>query len=459
MAERQGNGLLIRHWVTGGLVRLQYSPPHNMLANTFCSSPWFHIKIGLNGDYHVCRWAKELPTGLNISTTSIMEFYNSKPMRTLRQDFLAGRQPSKCEVCYYQDQFGKVSGRLRQLNKSAIRTDHFTASLLSSPHKHLFEHSLDNAGVSSHFPTDLQVDLGNTCNSACVFCDPRSSSRLHQEYKKLHKLSPTVFETYPDFACWADRADLVDSFCRQIQALPDVKYIHFLGGETLYNRAFYRICDSLPAKMIVGTTTNGTIYTPELENIISKFDEFHLGISIESVSSLNDYIRYPSNIDNILGNIHKFLELRNQHSGLHLELRITPNLFTIYELDHLFEFMIDNDITAESCNILYRPECLRMELLPDDIRAETIQRLETVSAKLGNHQKQINTRRKDLSQAVIAQTANEYLNFLRTYQRPDNYIELQQQLVKFLHAFESQRNNRITDHAPRYQEFLHSIGY
>jgi len=430
-----------------------------MLANTFCSSPWFHIKIGLNGDYHVCRWAKETATGQNIATTTIMEFYNSAVMKRLREDFLSGQRPAECEACYYQDSFGKVSGRLRQLNKSAIRVDQFTGSLLSSPHRHLFEHSLDHAGVSSHFPTDLQIDLGNVCNSACVFCDPRSSSRLHQEYKKLHKLSPQVFEAYSDFANWADDPALVDSFCHQIRALPDVRYIHFLGGETLYNPAFYRICESLPTDMIVGTTTNGTIYTPELEDVITRFDEFHLGISIESVTDLNDYVRYPSRIDQVLDNIHKFLALRLYHPRLHLELRITPNLFTIYELDQLFEFMIENDITAESCNILYRPECLRMELLPNDIRSETIDKMQSVCDRLGHYDQQVNTRRKDLSRTVIAQTANEYLNFLQTYQRPDNYIQLHKQLAEFLHAFEQSRNNRITDHAPRYREFLYSIGY
>jgi MoaA/NifB/PqqE/SkfB family radical SAM enzyme len=430
-----------------------------MISKTFCSSPWFHVKIGLNGDYHVCRWAQETATGQNIATTTIMEFYNSSVMKQLRQDFLAGQQPPQCQVCYYQDQFGKVSGRLRQLNKSAIRVDHFAESLLSSPHRSLFEHSLDNQGVSSHFPTDLQVDLGNTCNSACVMCDPRSSSRLQHEYKKLHELSSKVFAKYQDFSNWADNPELVENFCQQIGALPYVRYMHFLGGETLYNPAFYRICQQLPSAMIVGTTTNGTIYSDQLENLISRFDQFHLGISIESVTDLNDYIRYPSQIGTVLENIHKFLALRQRHPGLHLELRITPNLFTIYELDQVFDFMIEHNIIAESCNILYKPECLRMELLPEDIRQETIQKLERVCKQLGPYQNQVNTRRSDLSRSVIAQTANEYVNFLRGYQRPDNYLELQKQLVEFLHTFESLRQNRITDHAPRYREFLHSIGY
>ena len=430
-----------------------------MLKDSFCSSPWFHIKIGLNGDYHVCRWAQETVTGYNIADTSLTEFYNSQPMRQLRAQFLQGQRPTQCETCYYQDSFGKVSGRIRQLNKSAIRQDHFELSLRASPHWPLFEHSWDNLGASSHYPTDLQIDLGNLCNSACVMCDPRSSSRLQTEYYQLHQLKPQVFAHYPKFVSWATDAGLVEKFVKQVRALPYVRYIHFLGGETLYNQAFYTICEQLDSDMIVGTTTNGTIYNERLEQLIPRFREFHLGISIESVTALNDYVRWPSQIDQVLINIQRFVDLRNRYPGLHLELRITPNLFTISELDGLFDFMLDHDLIAESCNILYKPECLRMELLPEDIRSETIERMQRLCDRLGAYTTQVNTRRSDLSKQVIAQTANEYLNFLKTYQRPDNYIQLQNQLKDFLHGFEQVHKNSILDYAPRYTQFLRSIGY
>ena len=57
-----------------------------------------------------------------------MEFYNSDAMRQLRLDMLSGNKPTACEPCYYQDQFGKLSGRVRQLNKSAITMTEFPLS-------------------------------------------------------------------------------------------------------------------------------------------------------------------------------------------------------------------------------------------------------------------------------------------------------------------------------------------
>jgi len=389
-----------------------------------------------------------------------MQFYNSEPMRQMREQLLAGQKPHSCEPCYYQDSFNKLSGRVRQLNKSAINLTEFPLSFRSSPHLPVFEYSADMQGASNHFPTDLQIDLGNTCNSACIMCDPTASSRLVSDYKKLSKLDSRLFAEPRPYRSWTEDQATVDRFVQELQTFPYLRYIHFLGGETLYNQAFYDICEHLDGQdLIVGTTTNGTIYDERIEQLIPKFKEFHLGISIESVTKLNDYVRYPGPTDQILANILKFVELREKYPGLKLELRITPNLFTISELDQVFLFMMEHDIIAESCNILHQPRCLRMELMPDDIRQETISRLQGIVDCAGNYEPQINTRRSDLSQQIIAQLANEYLEFVKTYIRPADADESLKELVSFLKSFESIRNNTILDYAPRYKDFLRSIGY
>ena len=430
-----------------------------MLKDSFCSSPWVHIRLTYDGSYDVCRWSKNGVTDFNIRTTSLMQFYNSEPMRDLREQLLAGNKPKECEPCYYQDSFGKLSGRVRQLNKSAIGLAEFPLTFRSSPHLPIFEYSNNHSGVSSHFPTDLQIDLGNTCNSACIMCDPTASSRLAADYKKLTKLDSRLFSEPKPYRSWTEDCDVVDRFVTELQSFPYIRYIHFLGGETLYNQAFYDICENLSGDMIVGTTTNGTIYDDRIEQLIPKFKEFHLGISIESVTDLNDYVRYPGPTNQILENILKFVALRNQHPGLKLELRITPNLFTISELDQVFEFMIEHDIIAESCNILHQPRCLRMELMPEDIRQETVSRLQAIVDRLGSYTTHVNTRRSDLSRHIIAQLANEYLGFVKTYTAPDDAEESKKELVNFLKSFETIRNNSILDYAPRYKDFLRHIGY
>lgn len=437
-----------------------------MFSKSFCSSPWFHLRLTYNGDFNECRWYKENTTvaPMNISTTSIMEFYNSDRMRQLRSDLLNGQSPTGCTTCYYEDTFNKLNGRTRQLLKSAIKINDFDRTTRSSPHYQRFLHSQENHGHSNYQPVDLQIDLGNICNSACIMCDPVASSQLHNDYKKLHKLNSTLFKNPAEYQSWTQDPDTLDRVIAEIIAIPNLKYIHFLGGETLYNQAFYVICDRLieanvAKDIIVGTTTNGTIYSKHLEHIIPQFKEFHLGISIESVTKLNDYVRYPGKIDSILPIINQFLTLRNTMK-LYISLRITPNIFTISEIDQIFEYMIGHKVIAESCNILFEPACLRVELMPTGIREQIIKKLDQLIVKYNvNKTYNINVRCPSIIDEVIANTIIEYHTFLSTYIAPTDIEFQRKQLVIFLKSFESIRDNSIVDYAPEYEQFLKNYGY
>jgi len=295
-------------------------------------------------------------------------------------------------------------------------------------------------------------------------CDPVASSQLHAEYKRLHKINSTQFANPADYQSWTRDPETLERFVKELITIPDLKYIHFLGGETLYDPAFYTICErlteaGLAKNIIVGTTTNSTIYDARVERLITEFKEFHLGISIETVTPLNDYIRYPGKIDNILANIDRFLALRN-NSQLYISLRITPNIFTISEIDQVFEYMIEKNVIAESCNILFEPNVLRIELLPDDIRNEIIVKLDQLIAKYNLRKTDhVNIRKSDIIPDVIANVVLDYYQFLTTYQRPGDADVARTQLVRFLKTFETNRQNSILDYAPRYEQFLRHYGY
>ena len=436
-----------------------------MLKNSFCSSPWFHVRVSHDGSFEQCRWGKDCKTTNNIKDTSVLQFFNSKDMTQLRTELLNGNSPEICSNCYYEDKFDKLNGRYRQLNKSAIFKKDFDLSLRSSPHYNDFLYSYNNNGHTTKTPVDLQIDLGNTCNSACIMCHPRFSSRLESEYKKLNKINSDFFKIEKDVVSWTRDSKLIEKFVNEISSFEDIKYIHFLGGETLYDEAFYTITEKLieigmSKKITIGTTTNGTVFDERIKNIISNFKSFHLGISIETVTELNDYIRYPSKIDSVLDNIKEFISLRNENPNIFISLRITPNIFSIYEFDKTFEFMVENNVTAESCFILNNPACLSMEILPNDIRNDILMKFETVVKKYNlKESKIVNTRNPNLIQSVNADTFLDYYNFMQTYKPLPNIEEERYNLVKFLKSFETIRKNSIIDYAPRYTNFLRHYGY
>jgi len=437
-----------------------------MFKNTFCSSPWFHLYLKNDGTYETCRWASNKKLNQHMQDVSLQDFYNGPDMSNLRTQFLNGETPNICNSCQYEEKFNKLGGRKKQLLKSGITDNEFELKFRSSPHYQHFKYSWENNGKSSYYPTDLQIDLGNTCNSSCIMCSPEFSNRLEADYKLLNKENPDIFHQHKLKRNWTHDPDLIDRFVEELVKLPDIKYIHFLGGETLYMKSFYQICDKLiesglSKNLIIGTTTNGTVYNEKLIHYIKNFRQFHLGISIETVTKLNDYIRYPSNIVDVLTIIEKYKSIQNVVDNLFITLRITPNIFTIYEFDEFARYIIENKLSVESCNILTTPSMMRIELLPSDIREEIINKLENV-IKYYNLKKDntiINIRNNEFINEVIANNIIEYYDFMKNFKEPDNVEEERYKLVKFLKAFERLRSNRITDYAPRYTEFLTNYGY
>ena len=437
------------------------------LNDNFCSSPWFHVRIDPAGQYLPCRWSSHQdPTGYYVANTSIAEFMNSDIMSGIRARMLDGNGITMCSACLYEDTNNKVSGRQKQLLKSAISLNNFEKTFCSSPHWGVFEYSSKNQGRTTKLPVDLQIDLGNTCNSACIMCGPTYSSRLATEYHTLSKLEPLLFKAREPFKNWADDSTQVDKFVDELSQIPNIKYIHFLGGETLYLKSFYSICNKLVdagiAKDIsIGTTTNCSIYTDELVNIIRNFKHVHLGLSVESFNEVNDYIRWPSDISVVKSNIKKFLDLRDQ-TDLHLSLRITPNILSVYHLPEVFEFMIQNKITAESCNILHNPSCLRLELLPKELLGTVVDKINQVVQTynlVDVNEKIVNRRREDLVDPVIAQVIFEYKHLLENIKEPADVEQERCNLVKYIRAFEQVHKNTVLDYLPEYEEFLRSYGY
>ena len=396
----------------------------------------------------------------------MVDYVNSDVMRALRLDLLDGNPVNICRACYYEDSMNKVSGRQRQLLKSAITLNNFDKTFCSTPHWDMFAYSANNQGYTEYLPIDLQIDLGNTCNSGCIMCTPKYSSRLAVDYIKLHQHNPDLFASNIPGKNWADDQQLVDKFIAELVELPNIRYIHFLGGETLYLKSFYDICERLielgiSKNIILGTTTNGTIYSPRLENIISFFKEVHLGVSVESLHSINDYIRWPSNVNQVRTNLDAFLTLRDK-TNLQVSLRITPNILSIFHLDTIFKYMLDNQVIAESCNILYDPSCLRIELLPEELIQQSLDKINKVIndySLVPNHEIILNRRSSEFIKPVISAVIFEYKHLLENMDAPNNLESERKNLVKFLKSFEQLRENSVLNYLPEYEEFLRSHGH
>jgi hypothetical protein len=180
-------------------------------------------------------------------------------------------------------------------------------------------------------------------------------------------------------------------------------------------------------------------------------------MSVETLSPINDYVRYPSQQIRTKELLDKWVELGRQQDWL-MHIRVTPTCLTMHELTTVYEYAWQNNIAVESSNFIDRPEFFRIAVLPKAQRqqiAQTLQQwIDTHSVPA--HDQIINTRDPNVTQAHIIQDAQSYLTYLtsavdESYRLPD--------LMVYLKHLESNRGNSILTYLPQYEDLFRSAGY
>ena len=418
------------------------------------------MRINNSGSYESCRWQnKTVETRVNfkhnIRNQTPLDYFQTT-MSDLRQQLLEGQAPDICRNCYNMEQHGKVSGRMRQLLKSGIQTSWFEKTLAGSPLRADLDYTNQHQGHTTCTVSDWQIDLGNYCNSACVFCSPESSSRLATEFLQLN-----MIDQIPP-ASWCDNPVLIEKFIQDLQASDQLHYLHFIGGETLITPGFEKILTALIdcglAKQItVGFTTNLTVWRDNIVDLLAQFRNVNLGMSIETMTALNDYVRWPSQIDKVNDLLTRWTKTAKKHNWL-VQLRITPTCLTLHELHTVYEYAWQHNIAVESCNFVDCPEFMRISVLPPEQRDDTRQKLSNWINERAtlNPDTVINTRDPNRAHDQILQDARSYLNHLD--QVPDESDRLPD-LVSYLKRLESSRGNSILTYLPEYETLFRSAGY
>jgi sulfatase maturation enzyme AslB (radical SAM superfamily) len=423
---------------------------------TFCPSPWFHMMIDNSGHYKYCRWASRTTLESQPRSSSIIQWFQDGT-KDIRRSMLHGQILPGCQKCHDMEKHGKVSGRLRQLIKIGVDPDNFDKSFVSTPWIDQFKKTLANNGVTDQWPQDWQINLGNYCNSACLFCEPEYSSRLASEFKKIGLIDRLPADN------WSTDSEKFNEFVKVLAQSPKLSYLHFIGGETLITPAFKKILaalvnQGLSKNIIIGFTTNLTTWDQSVVDLLSEFHEVNLGMSIECIHALNDYLRYGGNINDSLKILNQWLDLAEKLKWL-VQLRITPTVFSIWHLDTVYEYAFQHQLSIESCNFLDHPADMRPSVLPVGLREIVIEKLQSWVLKceqITMSRAVINTRARDTARQQIVEDARSYIHYLKT--QPDESHRLPD-LVRYIKLMEKNRGNSILDYLPEYETILRSAGY
>jgi len=424
------------------------------------------MRIRSDGSFEACRWghsenAFHKNNYGNIKDIS-PDIWFQNQMGEFRKELINGNgyDTEVCSECFKMENHGKISGRQRQLLKTGIQdTEDFEKTFAGSPWINEFNKTVTNKKTNL-LPQDWQIDLGNLCNSGCVMCHPMSSSFLETEFKKIGILN----EKQP--TSWVRDSKALENFFDCIDKSPKIAYMHFIGGEPLIIPAFKKILkrlidNKLNENITVGFTTNLTVWDEELVGILKQFPNLNIGLSVECLDPVNDYVRYGSDISTVKSILNQWRDFAKEFEGWLVQIRTTPTLLTIQKLDTIYEYAWDNNFSVESCNFLEDPDFLRPTVLPMQYRNLAIDNLQQWIDKnentcLTKEHPVINSRHPDFTRQYLIEDAKSYINYLKN---GEDESHLMGNLVDYLQKLEKTRQNSILDYIPHYEPILKSFGY
>jgi len=415
---------------------------------SFCIGPWSEIRIDADGSMNFCHAASSnmIPPEDNISKMGILEYFEGSPsVQSARSALSKGSEVDRCYRCYQDEQGGLISNRERRNLQAAIFPGH---DLVPSAHE-AWPRILTWAK-----PRFYHVSLSNLCNMACLMCDAKLSSLLAATQRSAGVISNET----PILRDWTQDETVWKNFVQHLLENDQIACLHFMGGEPMYHKRFWQVLDTLidnnHCDFALTFVTNGTRYDGEIVTKLKKFRSVAVEISIESLDSSNDYIRYPSHYRDIAQNIEHYLGHRCKEFDV--VLRSVPQLLSASRYDRLLEFALDHRVMIDS-NVLYSPDFMALNMLPESIKQEVVNRLDKFVTHQTRPVEDLNIRNiTDIqrSLSIHAKRIIDQINFPCT-----DADHKWQSLVAYCKKMDRVRNLDVTEMVPDLAEHFINWGY
>lgn len=366
-------------------------------SSTFCVLPWIHLATRPNGDMRLCCNANSSGAGsdheiglvknesgrpANFGKELVMSAWNNEYMRSVRSNMISGNIPASCKKCFDEESRGVVSKRMWETGEW-VEEGIDIEELVNQTHE-------DGSIPEKLIYLDLR--LGHSCNLKCIMCSPHDSSKWVQDQKKLIPLlkDPIVIQQMS----W-DRKDFNNfwhenpEFWKEIYAqIPNLKQVYFAGGEPLMIREHKLFLEEIirqgyAGKILVRYNTNGLLIDDEIIDLWKNFKKVKVGFSIDAVENRNHYIRYPSEWDIIVKNLHL---LDNTPDNIHVSIATAIQIFNIKHLPELAKWKIQQNFKKVNftnltggieagggiinMHLLYIPTFLSIKVLPPEDKEE-----------------------------------------------------------------------------------------
>lgn len=252
--------------------------PKTYLTNkSFCPLPWTGFYYQMDGSIKNCTQSSDFIG--NIKDDSIEQILAGEKNSKIKREMLVDAKPASCAGCHRAEQGAKgitdvMSSRLyylRQLKKVPMDT----------------YDSIENFDLR-------HVDLRwqNTCNFACVYCDPIFSSKWESELG--------VHAPRPDDDEYVRMKNFVLDNAHKLEN------IYLAGGEPMLMTENEELLEKLldcnhSVELRVNTNLSNT--RTRIFDLIRQFPNVHWTLSVESMNEEFEYIRYGGKWNEFLNNL------------------------------------------------------------------------------------------------------------------------------------------------------------
>ena len=320
----------------------------------YCSLPWRGFSNDPDGRVRPCCLYKdhikdESGKEMFVQTHHMKEIFSSKYMQNLRQEFRNGDKPQGCATCIMDEENGYTSKRLQYLTEEPVIDYDREPGL----------------------PTEYQMILSNACNLKCRSCTPSHSSLWQAEHKVVwgwtgYKM-PHGQGSDQSSVLWKDRDEW----------LSYVKRLEIVGGEPFYISKWRQLWDELIAKGLskdikMDMSTNCTIYEEEVvQKLIDNFKSIGIGISIDGMGKVYNYLRHPGNWTEVEANIRSYhdLLLRNPKWQWGISVSHTIGWINAWELPEFHTWIKTNTPKFRIWNnIIHYPPHMSVYMIPASLK-------------------------------------------------------------------------------------------
>jgi len=318
-----------------------------------------------NGDCSACCINK-IKYG-NIKNERMDDIWNNKVITSVRKRMINGELIPECKVCYEKEQNNIFSWRKWNNERYAEYID----PLIQKTDKDGILNNKDLIYI------DLRYD--NICNCKCRMCGHYSSNLWYEDCVKLGYRTEGNTAILSNFH---NSADLIKKFDPYFDNL---KKVLFGGGEPMLspiNRGFleYLVGKGLTDVNLVYTTNLG-YFPDDLVQLLSKFSNVEICVSIDGLEDQHNYIRGNSNLwKKMLNNFHRIPHFFNK--------LIIPcmSVYNAYHLPDLLEFALDNlKISPDkiALGITTDRTFLNPAILPEEFKQKCIVRYKKIIERYG----------------------------------------------------------------------------